>query len=126
MITIIGRKEVSTEEGFGWGVLEGPCLELQKQNPAIIASVYLSDDKRIGTVPLHYHFPTTSGLTPRPLLLWSMNGTLLTMPATATPIASISVTTPTQDQYVSGERQHVCETITCNTPRNKRISSYIQ
>jgi len=62
MITIIGRKEVSTEEGFGWGVLEGPCLELQKQNPAIIASVYLLDDKRTGTVPLHYHFPTTSGL----------------------------------------------------------------
>ena len=44
---------------------------------------------------------------------------VLTMPATATPITSISVTTPTQDQYVSGERQHVCETITCNTPRNK-------
>lgn len=49
---IIGTREVPIEEGLELGV-EGPCFELKKQNQAIIAHVYFSDDKiKRAAVPL--------------------------------------------------------------------------
>jgi hypothetical protein len=65
------------EESFEWG-WRGPCFELMKQNQAIIAYVYFSDDRKIA-VPLYCNSTPPQLTRPPPFCFLYKTNTVRTM-----------------------------------------------